>query len=480
MTAGAEGKLFGTDGVRARAGEGPLAPGNVRRLGRAIARAATPPDIDPGKCVPVYVGCDPRPSSAWIERELAEGLAREGAYVVSAGVLPTPGVSYLVRKHGFGLGIVISASHNPAEDNGVKLFAQDGSKVSDELEIEVERAYAALATEGGDPPARRSLASEASASAAGRLSPAILGGDPHIRAHVVGDPYRRALVALDGGRRVAGRKVVLDCASGATGRVATEVFRELGADAVLLNADGDGAHINAGCGALHPEVAAAAVRERAAFAGFSFDGDGDRVIAVDETGAVHDGDDILSALALFLKARGELAGDAVVATILSNMGLETRLRAAGIALHRVPVGDRHVSRRLLEGGFALGGEQSGHIVLPRVMGPTGDGIACAIELLRAAAEECVPMSKLLQGFRRFPQVAKNVRVARKPALETLAPVQAAIAEAERALEGRGRIVVRFSGTEPLARVMVEAEDGALAEGTATGVAAALAREIGAA
>jgi phosphoglucosamine mutase len=240
----------------------------------------------------------------------------------------------------------------------------------------------------------------------------------------------------------------------------------------------DGARINEGCGALHPEVVSAAVRAGGATAGFSFDGDGDRVIAIDERGTIHDGDDLLYALGRFLAKRGELPGDTVVATVLSNMGLEVALGKTGVRLDRVPVGDRHVSRRLLERGFALGGEQSGHVVLPRAAGPTGDGIACAIEILRAAAALDAPLSALLHGFRRFPQVARNVRVSRKPAIETVPEIVEAVRRAEEDLRGRGRIVVRYSGTEPLARVMVEAEDPDLTARTAALVAGAIERALG--
>ncbi len=452
-------RLFGTDGVRDLAGAGALEPRNLRRLGRAIAQAArtaSPGGAGEGGALRVLLGRDTRPSGPAIEADLAAGLAAEGARVESAGVLPTPGVSVLVRRHRYGLGIVISASHNPPEYNGVKLFEADGTKASDELEALVERTYAGLAP-----------AAPAAHTAPVRDATDLVEG------------YVTALAGLDPKGRIAGRTVVLDCANGATGACARAVFDRLGVRAVALNADGRGDRINAGSGALHPEVAAAAVREHGASAGFSFDGDGDRVIAIDETGAAHDGDDIAFALGLFLKERGELPGDAVVATVLSNMGLEIALGERGIALARVPVGDRHVSRKLLEAGLALGGEQSGHIVLARAVGPTGDGIACAVEILRAAAETGAPLSRLLAGFKRFPQVAKNVRVSRKPALDTMPPVVDAIARAEAALGRRGRIVVRYSGTEPLARVMVEAEDAALTERVASDVAAALAAEIGA-
>jgi phosphoglucosamine mutase len=458
-----EGKLFGTDGVREVAGRGALAPGNLRRLGRAIARAAGSAAGGRARPLRALIGRDPRPSGPSIEADLGAGLAAEGAAVDSAGVIPTPGVSYLVRRHGYDLGIVISASHNPPEYNGVKLFERDGTKSSDELEAEVERIFAELA---GAPEAEPPPPAGTESAVMRRVSK-------------LQDDYVAALVELGHGRG-RGLKVVLDCANGATGAAASAVFRALGADAVLLNAGADGERINDGSGALHPGVAAAAVREHGAAAGFSFDGDGDRVIAIDEKGQTHDGDDILCALGLFLKERDELPGAGIVATVLSNMGLEVKLRGAGIRLDRVPVGDRHVSRRLIEEGLALGGEQSGHVVLSRAVGPTGDGIACAVELIRAAAALGKPLSTLLAGFARYPQVAKNVRVSRKPALEKLPAVRAAIAAAEEALAGRGRILVRYSGTEPLARVMVEAEDAALTEKVAARVAGVIAAEIGAA
>jgi phosphoglucosamine mutase len=452
-------RLFGTDGIRERAGEGALTAANIVRLGCAIATAARKVrgmDVNG----PILIGRDPRPSGEAITRDLARGFLNGSTLVDDAGVIPTPGISYLVRRHKYALGIVISASHNPPEYNGIKVFEADGTKSGDDLERAIEAAYA----ESGAP-----LESKQLAEAGGAPPPLV----PEKRA-----AYADALVALAGKGALRGRSVVLDCANGATGATAAATFRALGADVTLLNAEMDGARINDGCGALHPDVAAAAVRERRAAAGFSFDGDGDRVIAIDEKGVVHDGDDVLYALARFLEAKGELPGATVVATVLSNMGLEVALKKMGVKLERVPVGDRHVSQRLIEGGFALGGEQSGHVVLPRVLGPTGDGIACAIELLRAASELDQPLSALLTGFRRFPQVAKNVRVREKPKLETLVPVQDAIGRANGELAGRGRLLVRYSGTEPLARVMVEAEDAALTERVAGEVAAVLAREIG--
>lgn len=443
-------RLFGTDGVRELAGEGVLAPASVRRLARAIARAVRPRTA--------VLGRDPRPSGGPIATELAAGLVAEGVAVDDAGVLPTPGVAYLVRKGAYGLGLVVSASHNPPEYNGIKVFEPDGTKASDELERAIEAEFARLGAREGAPedgvarPARRA--------------------EEHAAAYVAALVERAA-----GGRPLAGRSIVIDCANGATGATARAAFAALGANLVALNADMRGERINEGCGALHPEVVAAAVAERRADAGFSFDGDGDRVIAIDERGAIHDGDDILFALARFLLARRELLRETVVATVLSNMGLEVALREIGVRLDRVPVGDRHVSRRLLEGGFALGGEQSGHIVLPRAAGPTGDGIACAIELLRAAAALGRPMSELLAGFERFPQVARNVTVGRKPPLESIPAIAEAIRRAEAALAGRGRVLVRYSGTEPLARVMVEAEDEARTRSLADDVAAAIDRAL---
>jgi len=449
----ASARLFGTDGVRDLAGAGALTAENVFRLGRAIARTGA----REGGALRVLFGRDPRPSGAGIERDLARGMAREGARVESAGVVPTPAVSYLVRRHAFEIGIVISASHNPPEYNGVKVFVGDGTKAPDAFELEVERAYAALAPEGADRGAAGAVADVAALSR----------------------DYVDALVALDPERSIAGRRVVLDCANGATGEVARAVFEALGVETTVLHGAMEGARINERSGALHPEAAAAVVVRSGAIGGFSFDGDGDRVIAIDEAGAAHDGDDILCALAPFMRSKGLLDGNAVVATVLSNMGLEVALKRAGIALVRTPVGDRHVSKRLLEGGFALGGEQSGHLILSRAVGPTGDGIACAIEILRAAASLDAPLSRLLRGFARYPQIAKNVRVREKPVLETLPVVRDAIARAEAALEGRGRIVVRYSGTEPLARVMVEAEDAALTSETADLVASAIQGAIGA-
>jgi phosphoglucosamine mutase len=458
-------RLFGTDGIRAVAGRGVLAAENIGRLGRAIAAAIEACGLAAPGEAKALIARDSRPSGEPIARELALGLVSAGVAPEDAGVLPTPGVSFLVRRSGFTVGIAVSASHNPAEYNGIKVFGPDGTKASDELEAAIEAAYARESSG-----ARAGVDRAVAAAARLRVSSCPLGA-------LASRAYVDVLVGLGGAGGLEGRRVVLDCANGATGATAREAFQRLGADVILLNGEMDGARINERCGALHPEVVAAAVRERGASAGFSFDGDGDRVIAVDERGAIHDGDDILFALAGFLLEKGELAGRTVVATVLSNMGLELALRRIGVRLDRVPVGDRHVSRRLLEGGFALGGEQSGHVILPNAVGPTGDGIACAIEILRAAAALDRPLSALLAGFARFPQVARNVRVERKPPFESIPAVAEAIRRAERALEGRGRVLVRYSGTEPIARVMVEGEDAARTQALAEDIARAIDRAI---
>ena len=389
-------RLFGTDGIRGLAGEGPLAEGRTRRLGRAIAVAA-------GACADdaagrrAVIGRDPRPSGEAIARGLASGFRAEGLEPVDAGIIPTPGVSYLVRDRGFALGLVISASHNPPAYNGVKVFAASGQKVSDAVQSAIEARYAELSDAGADTTAPL-VPIDASARQA----------------------YAQALVRAGGGRgALCGLELVCDCANGATGEAARTALGALGCDVTWIASDGDGARINDGVGALHPEVCARAVAERGAQAGFSFDGDGDRVIAVCERGEVHDGDALLYALARALDARGELVGRRLAVTVMSNLGLELALAAHGIGLVRTPVGDRHVTRALVEDGLALGGEQSGHIILPRAVGPTGDGLACAVTLLRLAraSDRDAPFSSFLEGFERLPQEARKVAVGRKPRLE---------------------------------------------------------------
>jgi phosphoglucosamine mutase len=444
------GRLFGTDGIRARFGEEPLVEGTVRRIGAALgaylaARASRPS---------VLFGGDTRASSPELARWMEEGLARGGARAVDLGTLPTAAVARLVPARGAAAGVVLSASHNPAADNGIKLIAGDGFKWSDADEEALERAI--------------------------RAQPAVAAGaregrdaDPSGR----GD-YLAALLGQLGGRPLEGMRVALDCAHGAASGLAAEVFEGLGAHVESLFDRPDGANINDGCGSLHPETLAAHVAAHGHDLGFAFDGDADRALLVDERGEVRDGDAMMVLWAGELAAAGELEPRAIVATSMSNLGLERALSHQRIEVVRCGVGDREVVATLRDRGLRLGGEQSGHIV-DLVRSTTGDGLLTAAVLAAAVARGGRPVSERLAGFQRFPQRIDNVRVTRKPPLDSLPRVAAAAREVERRLGSEGRLVLRYSGTEPLARIMLEGPDAAELAALAAGLAAVIRDEIGA-
>ncbi len=417
-------ELFGTDGIRGRAYEEPLDEATVRRLGAALARRL-------GERGRVLLAGDTRASTDDIAGWLGEALAGGGLEVVWAGVLPTPAVSHLLRAGGFDLGVVISASHNPAEDNGIKVLAGTGEKLPEAEEEAVEALMASVGPGTGPPlpaPDRR-----------------------------LAERYLELLAAtLPGPRPLEGLEVVLDAAHGAAFELGPRLLERLGATVHAVAAAPDGHNINAGCGATTPDHGATAVRRRGADAGLSLDGDADRAILVAEDGTVLDGDDILLAWARDLNARGELPGPAVVATVMSNYGLERALAAEGIELVRCAVGDRNVWLAMRERGAALGGEQSGHVICAH-HAVTGDGLLTGVHLLAIARRLGRRLSRL-SGLDRLPQVLANVRVARKPPLETVPELGRWIAAVRARLEGRGRLLLRYSGTEPVLRVMVEGED----------------------
>ncbi len=434
-------RLFGTDGIRGRAGAGPLAAESVLALGRAVAeavRAGRPADSPPPRAL---LGRDTRPSGPMVSGAFAAGLQSGGVAVEDGGVLPTPAVALLVRRGRFDLGVAVSASHNAAADNGLKLLGGDGEKVADGFERTVEAAFAA---------ARRRRASPAAGDPApGRLRPA--AGD-----------YVDALAAEFRGTRLRGIPVVLDGAEGAASATAPEVLRRLGATVHAIRCDGDGARINEGCGALHPESAGRAVRRRGARLGIALDGDADRCMLLDERGRVRDGDDFLAAMAPRLRARGRLPGAAVVGTVMCNGGLDGFLAEHGVRLLRTPVGDRHVAEALRGGGLALGAEPSGHVLVPRGGLLTSDGLVTALLVLREMARTRRPLSALLEGFRRVPRAEGTVGVVRRTPVEEVPALRTALRAAEAAVGSGGRILVRQSGTEPRVRVLVEAGSAALA------------------
>ncbi|GAB6877559.1 phosphoglucosamine mutase [Thermaerobacter litoralis] len=447
-------RLFGTDGVRGVANT-ELTAELALDLGRAAARVLAERWGGPPR---VVLGRDTRASGELLEAALAAGLMSAGAMVVPLGVMTTPGVSHLTGALGATGGAVISASHNPPEYNGIKFFDPQGRKLPDELEEAVE----GLVLEP--------------AGAAGFVPP--VGGAVGRRqeAPEAGDRYLEHL-GRAAGTRFDGLRVVLDCAHGAATPWAPAAWRALGARVTVINDAPDGTNINVGCGSTAPQALAEAVRREGADLGLAFDGDADRVIAVDETGRIVDGDAILAVLALDMAARGELAGDTVVATVMSNLGLERALKAAGLRLVRTRVGDRHVFEAMEQGGFVLGGEQSGHVILRR-HAVTGDGILTGLALAAVMVRTGKPLSQLAAVVQPVPQVLLNVPVARRDGWEEDPAIQAAIDAARRRLGEAGRILVRASGTEPLIRVMVEGDDEALVRELAEAVAGAVRRALG--
>ncbi|HEV2472438.1 MAG TPA: phosphoglucosamine mutase, partial [Chthonomonadales bacterium] len=388
---------------------------------------------------------------------LAAGLRKAGVSVESAGVVPTPAVAVLVRAHAFHAGVVISASHNPWQDNGIKLFGGDGYKQPDAEELAIEAEILEHASTATPPP---------------QASLAPLEDNATLLADYI-DFLHKAVPDLN----LNGLRIVADCANGAAAAIAPALFASLGGEVTLLNVAPDGRNINDGCGALHPEVVAKAVVERGAQAGLSFDGDADRCMLAGAHNNVVNGDAILLMAARELKARGMLTGDVVVATTMSNMGLEAALRRSGIAMLRAPVGDRYVLEMMQKHDAALGGEQSGHILFPH-LATTGDGMLTALVILDLVARSGQSIDELTADLKVFPQVILNVKVREKKSLAELPEVVESIAEAECELKDAGRVVVRYSGTEALARVMIEAEDEGAMRRHAEAIAAAIRKEIG--
>jgi phosphoglucosamine mutase len=458
MTPNGARKLFGTDGIRAVAGESPLDSTTIYGVGLALAHTLRKTEARPK----VLLGRDTRESGPWIAATLAEGLRQAGAIVESAGVVTTPAVAFLARTHGFHAGVVISASHNPWADNGIKLFGADGFKLPDavELAMEEEILFHAAQVKISDPssfaPVEDNLAFQ---------------GD-----------YIQFLIDCVPGLSLSGLKIVADCANGAAAAIAPELLRRLNgdgrADVSLLNIAPDGRNINAQCGALHPEFVAREVKARGADLGLTFDGDADRCMLAGAEGNVINGDAILLIAARDLKARGMLTADVVVATTMSNMGLEAALKHSGIRMLRAPVGDRYVLEMMQKEDAALGGEQSGHILFPH-LATTGDGLLTALVVLDLLARTGKSIGELTADLKVFPQVIVNVKVREKKPLDAIPAVADAIRAAESELADTGRVVIRYSGTEPLARVMIEAESEEAMRRHAEMIAAAIRSELGA-
>lgn len=450
-------RLFGTDGIRGIAGEPPLDPRSVYATGLALGHSLR------DKAEPaVILGRDTRESSPWIAATIAAGLRQNGVRVESAGVIPTPAVAFLARTHGFDAGVVISASHNPWRDNGIKLFGGDGFKLPDATELAIEEGILRHAE-------------DASVPVVEELRP--IEDNPALRSD-----YIQFLIDSVPGLRLNGMLIVTDCANGAAASVAPDLFARLGAgipdEFALLNISPNGRNINEGCGALHPEWVAKEVVKRGAAIGITFDGDADRCMLAGAHGNVINGDAILLMAARDLKTRGMLTGDMVVATTMSNMGLEASLRHSGIFMHRAPVGDRYVLEQMQRNNAALGGEQSGHILFPH-LATTGDGLLTALVVLDLVVRTGKTVDELTSDLKVYPQVITNVKVREKKPLESIPAVAARIREAEEELKDSGRVVIRYSGTEPLARVMIEAESHEAMQRHANAIANAIRTELGA-
>ncbi len=440
-------KLFGTDGIRGKANTYPMTAEMALKIGAAVGSYFR---REKGGVHRVVIGKDTRRSGYMLETALTAGLTSTGMNVLLMGPVPTPAVGLLTRSMRADLGVMISASHNPAEDNGIKFFGPDGFKLSDTVEAELEALI-----ESGVP-----LAAATNIGSARRIDDA---------------RYRygeRVKSSLPRSLRLDGVKVVIDCANGASHRAAPEILWELGAEVIPIGVAPDGFNINRNCGSTQPQSAADAVVLHGADVGLCLDGDADRIIVIDENGMVADGDQLMSLLATRWAQKGALGGDALVATVMSNLGLERHLAGQGIGLERTAVGDRYVVQRMREGGFNLGGEQSGHIVMTD-FATTGDGLMAGLHFLAEMVRQEQPASMLANQFEPVPQLLKNVTFqAGQTPLDDPTVIEA-ISDGEAQLEGLGRVLIRKSGTEPKIRVMAESEDAVLLEQTVDGIVAAI-------
>ena len=443
-------QLFGTDGIRGVAGEYPLDPATVYAFGVALGDDVQKKHTERA----VLIGADTRESSEWIAQVTAGGLASRGIAVDYAGVITTPGVAYLTKTGPYAAGVMISASHNPYHDNGLKVFGHTGFKLPDSEEHEIEQEILALRQQAMEPVSSN------------------LTEKPELRAQYL--DYLRSTVTAS----FEGLKLVIDCGNGAAFQIAPELFRRLGAKTAVLNTSPDGRNINANCGALHVEGLCEAVIREKADAGVAFDGDADRAIFASASGKIVNGDAVMLLLARAMKASGHLAGHTVVSTVMSNLGLERALAAQEIRMVRTPVGDKYVLEEMVRIGAALGGEQSGHVIL-REVATTGDGILTALRVFETMRLAGKGLDELTSDLEVYPQKLVNVRVREKQGLLEIPAVKAAIADAETEFAGAGRVLVRFSGTEPLARVMVEGSDMERVERFSSSIAEVIRREMGA-
>ncbi|MFM8719453.1 MAG: phosphoglucosamine mutase [Chthoniobacterales bacterium] len=433
-------RYFGTDGVRGRFGEDPITPAFAEKLGRALVLAL-------GGSPTIAIGRDTRGSGPALEKALARGIVSAGGNVKLLGVLPTPGVAAFVTSQKMDAGAVVSASHNPAQDNGIKFFSGDGFKLPDEAEAKIERL----------------LEAQSNAPSNGKTETVEGAGAMFVD---------RALRSLPKGFRLDGLKIAVDCANGASFETTPAALRALGAEAHIFHVSPDGANINENCGSTVAGEISRLVKETGAQVGLSHDGDADRLLLCDETGDPLDGDDLLAIAGLDLLERGELAGKTIVATVMSNLGLDELFESRGGKVVRTAVGDRYVLEAMRAGGYVLGGEQSGHMIFLR-HGTTGDGLVSALQILRVMKESGKPLSELRRVLSKYPQAQRAVKVSLKPPLEELPQVQSAIRAAEEALAPRGRVLVRYSGTEPKVRILLEGREAGLLEDHADRIASAL-------
>jgi phosphoglucosamine mutase len=452
-------ELFGTDGIRGVAGQYPLDRTTIERIGHSLAIELT---RRLGRAPRLVIGRDTRESGEWIEAALARGARAARAESRSAGVITTPGVAYLTRSLDADAGVVISASHNSYEDNGIKVFSASGRKLDDDAEQAIERSL-----------------SDETAPRSDEFIRHVTWPDDKIETDAsLGEKYLAFLRGEVGaGVNLKDLKIAIDCANGAAYELAPKLFSALGADLVVINADPNGRNINLDCGSLRPEKLRRAVIEQKADLGLAFDGDADRLLMVDERGDLVDGDQVLFIMADYMASRGKLSGGRVVATVMSNLGLELALAERGVTLARTAVGDKYVLDELLKGGGSIGGEQSGHIIFPEIS-LAGDGMITALEVLRVVVERNVSLGALAGAYTRYPQVTINVRVSRKPPFDALPPIREAINAVEREMAGRGRLIVRYSGTENLARVMIEGQDEATIRNHAESIAQVITAQIG--
>ncbi|HEV2426274.1 MAG TPA: phosphoglucosamine mutase [Terriglobia bacterium] len=448
-------RLFGTDGIRGIAGEYPLDRTLVWRIGAALGEVLSAEATEPAR---VAMGRDTRESGAWLADSMTAGLIASGAEVSDVGVITTPGVAFLTRHHGFAAGVVISASHNPYRDNGIKVLSPAGIKLPESIELRIEEALDRIAAA---PPHASSIDR--------RVEPASQLADNYLD-FLEGSAGRLT--------NLSGHRLVMDCANGAAFRLGPALMERLGIKAYLLNATPNGRNVNRACGSLHPAVVSVATKDLGAELGVAFDGDADRAIFATASGRVADGDHVLFAVSRFLEERGELKGRGVVGTLMTNFALEQALERRGLALKRTPVGDRYVLEEMQRARINLGGEPSGHIIFSD-LSLAGDGLLTLLEVLRIMGETGRSLDELVESYEPLPQLILNVRVRSKPALESVPPVAEAMAHCRRDIDGNGRLVVRYSGTEPLARVMVEAENASVVRRHAEAIAGAIENSIGA-